>query len=152
MNKELIYQYFSDDDFLRISSKIKELEKTTSGEICVSIKEKKSFWKKNKSLRSLAEAEFIRLGIKKTKEHTGVLVFILLKERQFYVLADSGINEKAPEKTWDAIKEEMQGFFQKGEFCKGVVHGLDHIGKILSEHFPIRPDDVNELSNKVVFN
>lgn len=152
MNKELIYQYFSDDDFLRISSKIKELEKTTAGEICVSIKEKKTFWEKSKNIRDLAISEFIRLGIKKTEEHTGVLVFILLKERQFYVLADDGINLKVPEKTWDIIKDEIQSMFKNGEFCKGVVHGLEHIGKILTEHFPIRPDDVNELSNKVVLN
>ena len=40
MKKDLVYNYFSDDDFLRISNKIGEMEKITSGEIRVSIKEK----------------------------------------------------------------------------------------------------------------
>ena len=100
----------------------------------------------------MAESEFIRLGIKKTQDNTGVLIFILLKERQFYILADAGINEKVTEETWHSIKTEMQEMFKKGEFCNGILHGLEHAGKILSEHLPIKPGDVNELSNKVVLN
>jgi Predicted membrane protein len=152
MNNELTYKYFTDDDFLRISNKIKDTEKSTSGEICVSIKEKKPFFSRRKSVKDLAVDEFIRLGIKKTQDNTGVLIFILLKERQFYVLADSAINEKVPEKTWDSIKEEMQDMFKQGKFCKGITQGLEKIGKILSDHFPIKPGDINELSNKVVLN
>jgi len=151
MNNELTYKYFSDDDFLRISQKIKELEKSTSGEVCVSIKEGKPFLSKRKSIEALAIREFIRLGIKKTQDHTGVLIFILLKERQFYILADSAINEKVPENTWSGITRQMQDMFRRGEFCKGITDGMDKIGKILSGHFPIKPGDVDELSNKVIF-
>ena len=32
MHSELLYNFFSDDDFLRISNKIKEMEKITAGE------------------------------------------------------------------------------------------------------------------------
>ncbi len=35
-------------------------------------------------------------------------------------------------------------------FSKGIIEGIDDVGKLLSEHFPIKPDDVNELTNKVV--
>lgn len=152
MSNELTYKYFSDDDFLRISEKIKVQEKSTSGEICVSIKEGKSFLSKRKSVRELAVDEFIRLGIKKTQDNTGVLIYILLKEREFYVLADSGINEKVPENTWEAIKHEMQNMFKQGNFCDGILNGLESIGKILSLNFPIKEGDLNELSNKVVLN
>lgn len=152
MSNNLTYKYFSDDDFLRISSKIKELERSTSGEICVSIKEGKPFLKKRKSVRELAISEFIRLGIKKTQDNTGVLIFILLKEREFYILADQAINQKVNENTWDGIKEEMQKMFKHGDFCKGILSGLEQIGKILSRHFPIKEGDVDELSNKVVLN
>ena len=43
----------------------------------------------------------------------------------------------------------MQRMFIKGNFCKGIIYGIDEIGSLLSKHFPIKPDDTNELSNKV---
>ncbi|MGA7837614.1 MAG: TPM domain-containing protein [Ignavibacteriaceae bacterium] len=149
MEKQLIYNFVDDDDLLRISNKIKEMEKLTAGEICVSIKEKRKFKEKKKSLRELAEIEFYKLGVANTRDKTGILIFLLLKDRKFYILADSGINEKVNQKTWDKIKDEIQKMFQKGEFSKGLLYGVDEVGKILSSHFPIKPDDTNELSNKV---
>jgi uncharacterized membrane protein len=38
----------------------------------------------------------------------------------------------------------------RGEFCKGILFAIDEISKILSEHFPIKPYDTNEISNRVV--
>ncbi|MCH8171326.1 MAG: TPM domain-containing protein [Bacteroidetes bacterium] len=147
MQKRLIYNYLSDDELLRISNKIKESEKSTAGEICVSIKEKKTFL--TSSVYDLAKKEFYKLGVYKTRDKTGILIFILLEKKQFYILADEGINEIVPENTWDGIKDEMQRMFIKGNFCKGIIYGIDEIGSLLSKHFPIKPDDTNELSNKV---
>ena len=125
------------------------MEKTTAGEICVSIKEKRSLLEKRKSVRELAEKEFFKLGVANTRDKTGILIFLLLANRSFYILADSGINEKVPLGTWDKIKDEIQKNFSHGEFCKGIIFGIEEVGKILSKHFPIKPDDTNELSNRV---
>ena len=149
MEKQLIYHFVNDDELLRISNKIKEMEKTTAGEICVSIKEKRSLLEKRKSLRELAEKEFFKLGIANTKDKTGILIFLLLEDRKFYILADSGINAKVQHETWDKIKDEMQHKFSKGEFSKGLIFGVDEVGKILSRHFPVKAGDTNELSNKI---
>jgi uncharacterized membrane protein len=149
MEKQLIYHFVNDDELLRISNKIKEMEKTTAGEICVSIKEKRSLLEKRKSVRELAEKEFFKLGVANTRDKTGILIFLLLANRSFYILADSGINEKVPLGTWDKIKDEIQKNFSHGEFCKGIIFGIEEVGKILSKHFPIKPDDTNELSNRV---
>lgn len=149
MEKQLIYNFVDDDDLLRISAKIKEMEKATAGEICVSIKEKRKFPERKKSLRELAEQEFYKLGVANTRDKTGILIFLLLEDRKFYILADSGINEKVDPAAWDKIKDEIQGMFRKGEFSKGLIFGVDEVGKILAQHFPIKEDDTNELSNKV---
>jgi len=150
MKPRILYNYFTDDELLRISTKIKSAEKKTSGEISVSIKEYKSFFEGKKSLRELAEKEILRLGINKTREGTGVIIYILLSKRQFYILADDNINKITGEKVWEEIKDTMQGRFVRGEFCKGILFGIDEIGKILSQHFPIRPNDANEISNRVI--
>ncbi|MHB8579082.1 MAG: TPM domain-containing protein [Ignavibacteriaceae bacterium] len=146
----LIYHFISDDEMLRISNRIKEVEKTTAGEICVAVKEHLHFLQRNRPIHALAEKEFFRLGVDKTRNKTGILIFVLLPRRQFYIMADTGINEKVPENTWDAVKDEMQRMFLTGEFSKGIIHGVQRVGNILSEHFPVNPDDINEISNEII--
>lgn len=147
---KLIYHFFSDDDFLRISNKIREMEKNTSGEIRVAIKEKKSFLKRKKPIGHLAEKEFYKLNMHNTRDKTGILLYLLLSERQFYILADKGIHEKVGDVTWDKVRDEIQQKFQNGKFTEGLIWGMERVGKILAEHFPIKSDDSNELSNKIV--
>lgn len=146
----LTYQYFNDDELLRVSNKVKEFEKLTAGEIAITIKEHTGFFNKKKPIKTLAEEEFAKLGIVKTRDNTGILIYILLEARQFYILADSAINEKVNENTWETIKNEMQDFFKKGNFAKGLIHGVEEVGKILALHFPVKPDDTNELSDRVI--
>lgn len=150
MKTSLIYKFMNDDELLRISNKIKAEEAKTAGEICVSIKEHRSFLQRNKSVMKLAEEEFFKLGIDKTKDKTGIIIFFLLEAREFYILADEGINVKVAEKTWDKIKDEMQNHFLEGRFSEGIIHGVDRVGKILSEHFPVKKDDTNEISDRVI--
>lgn len=148
--ENMIYNFFNDDEFLRISGKIKEAEKSTSGEIRISIKEKRNFKERNKSIRQLAESEFQKLGMHATRDKTGILLYLILSEKQFYILADQGINDKVGDETWAKVRDEMQEKFKNGKFAEGIIWGIDRVGKILSEYFPIKAGDTNELSNKVV--
>ncbi|HMU44353.1 MAG TPA: TPM domain-containing protein [Ignavibacteriaceae bacterium] len=150
MKNKLFYTYFDDDELLRITNKIQTIEKVTSGEICVTIKEKKKFSERKKSISQLAETQFYKLGINHTRDHTGIIIFLLLEEKQFHILADEGINSKVNADTWEKIKDQMLAHFLAGNFCEGILLGLDEIGRILSEHFPIKVDDTNEISNKVI--
>ncbi|MGA7721006.1 MAG: TPM domain-containing protein [Ignavibacteriaceae bacterium] len=149
MQKRLLYHFINDDELLRISHKIKEIEKKTTGKICVTIREHRHFLSKKKSVEELAQAEFMRLGIGNTQDKTGILIFILLEGRQFYILTGSGIKEKAHQNTWNEIKEQMQNMFINGEFGKGIIHGIDMIGNVLTLHFPSNPDDNYTISDKV---
>lgn len=150
MKNELLYHFFNDDDFLDISNKINETEKITSGEIRVAIKDSVPFLKANKSIKDLAADEFFKLGMAATRDKTGILIYILLSNRKFYILADSGINEKVEQSTWDNIRNEMESEFKDGHYLEGVISTIHKVGNILGEHFPIKEDDTNELSNKVV--
>jgi uncharacterized membrane protein len=150
MAKSLIYNFLNDDELLRISNKIKEKERYTSGEICLSIKEKRKFLQTRKDVPRIAEEEFLRLGINNTRDKTGILIFILLSERKFYILADEGINSKVEQDTWNKIRDLMAEDFSHGNFSAGIINCIESVGDILASHFPIKPDDKNELSNKVV--
>jgi uncharacterized membrane protein len=150
MKNELLYHFFSDDDFLDISNKIKETETVTSGEIRVAIKEKAPFLKNNKDIKELAADEFYKLGMASTRDKTGILIYILLSKRMFYILADSGINEKVEQSTWDKIRDEMESDFKIGNYLNGILSTISKVGNILGTFFPIKEDDSNELSNKVI--
>ncbi|QQS35638.1 MAG: TPM domain-containing protein [Ignavibacteriales bacterium] len=149
MKKKLLYHFIDDDDLLRITKAVRNVESTTQGEICVSIKEQRSFFEKKKTIKQLADSEFFKQGVNKTKFGTGILIFLILKERQFYILGDKGINEKVTPETWDSIKNKMQEYFNIGEFGKGIKTAVEMAGEILTAHFPIKPDDKNELSDTV---
>jgi uncharacterized membrane protein len=148
--ESLVYNFFNDDEFLRISNKIKDAEKSTSGEIRICIKEKKHFRDRKKSIRELAEIEFHKLGMHATRDKTGILLYLLLSQKQFFILADKGIHEKVGDETWAKLRDEMQDKFKDGKFSEGIIWGIDRVGKILGEYFPVKEDDTNELSNKVI--
>jgi uncharacterized membrane protein len=140
---------FSKEDLKKISDKIAEIEKSTSGEIRVSIREKRSLIERKLTLFDMALREFYRLGMDKTRDQTGVLVYVLLSERKLQIVADKGINEKVENETWQKIADKIAEQFKSGKYLDGIINGLDEIGKILYTHFPIKPDDKNELSNEV---
>jgi uncharacterized membrane protein len=151
MKHKFIYQILTEEQLHLLAGKIGEMEKNTSGEIRLSIKKNKPFFKSNKPISELAKEEFFRLGMDKTRDKTGILLFLILAHRQFHILADSGINEKVTQATWDKIRDSMQDNFRDRRFFDGLIAGIEQVGKVLNEHFPIKSDDTNELSNDVVF-
>jgi len=151
MAKSFISEYLSEDELNKIAEKISEMEKKTSGEIKVSVKEGKAFLDKNKPIDELAKKEFFKLEMDKTRDKTGILIFILLKEHQFQILADTGINEKVAQNVWDGTRDDMQKLFREGKFFEGLIAGIQQVGGVLSIHFPCKSDDTNELSNKVEY-
>lgn len=140
---------FTKDDLRKISDKIQEIEKRTSGEIRVSIREKRSFLERKLTLFDMAVKEFYRLGMDKTRDGTGVLIYILLSERKIQIIADKGINDKVENETWQKIAESVAEHFKTGKYLDGIIKGLEQIGEVLTQHFPIKPGDINELSNDV---
>lgn len=146
----LFTKYFNKKDLARITQACTEAEKTTSGELRVSILRKRDKKQTDLSVKDLALQEFYNLKMDETRDKTGILLFILLNERKFQILADEGINEKVSPDTWQAQAEVFTDFFKKKKYTDGVITVLQNMGKILTEYFPIKDDDTNELSDEVV--
>lgn len=68
---------------------IRTAEKNTSGEIRVHLEQ---VCKGDPCLR--AAYVFSRLGMFRTKDRNGVLIYLALKSHKFAIIGDSGINEK----------------------------------------------------------
>ncbi|NOY12392.1 MAG: hypothetical protein GXP51_01470 [Deltaproteobacteria bacterium] len=101
-------------------------------------------------VREKALVSFVEQGLHETRDKTGVLILISLFERRVQVLADSGINAKVPQNTWDEIVEMIVSGLKSGDACNAVCKAVTRCGELLQEHFPIKDDDTNELPNLII--
>jgi uncharacterized membrane protein len=148
--RNLAKKLFPQEDLNAIAEAIGRAEKTTAGEIRVDIKQRRSWRDRKLSVEAMARREFQRLGMTATRQRTGILIFLLLQDKQFYILADDAIHAKVADGTWDAIAKEMSEHFSRQNFKDGVIHGVQRVGAVLSQYFPGAPGDAaNELSNEV---
>lgn len=137
-------KFFTKEEKKTIENTIASAESITSGEIRVHVEEKS-----NQDIFTRAKEVFEKLGMTNTKERNGVLIYLALKNKQFSILGDIGINEKVQEGFWDDIKEEMQKLFKEDKFAQGICFGIERVGGKLKSFFPYRKDDINELSNEI---
>lgn len=148
----LVKSFFSKPDLEAIAGAITEVEKTTSGELRVEIRQKRNHNEKSLTIEQIARREFIHLGMGKTNERNGVLLFLLLEEHQFYILADEHVHKKVNPGLWQEIANSMGAKFSQKQFRDGIIEAVRVAGRVLAEHYPRKTDDKNELSNDVVVN
>lgn len=129
-----------------IKESVKNAEKNTSGEIRVAVIGGCHINHLNRAVE-----EFSKMGITATRDHTGVLISIFVDERKVIVLADEAINEKVPTGTWDdVIKVIVESIKDPKQLnSNGIVKAVELAGKHLSEHFPHKADDTNELPDDI---
>jgi uncharacterized membrane protein len=131
-------------DVPRIERAIADAELRTSGEIRVSVAP--LFWG---SVDRAAERAFVRLGVGRTREKNGVLLFVVPARRRFVVLGGAGIHERVGDAFWDELVRTMTPYFRQKNFTDGIVKGIEAAAEALAAHFPRASDDVNELPDDV---
>jgi uncharacterized membrane protein len=101
------------------------------------------------SARERAIDVFSQLRVWDTAQNNGVLIYLLLAERDIEILADRGLNAvKAGE--WESICQTMEAALRRGDFERAVVEGIEAVSHLLARHFPPRASDRNELADKPV--
>lgn len=138
--------FFTPEQQEAVVSAIREAEHATSGEIRVHIET---------SCKGdvLDEAAWLfgKLGMHKTADRNGVLIYLALKERKFAIVGDTGINAVVPLGFWDKIRDHMKQRFSENLFVEGLTEGILMAGEHLREHFPHAKDDINELTDTISF-
>jgi len=98
----------------------------------------------DRALRAFREFELDR-----TRDRTGVLIFVSRMERRIQVLADSGINARVSPGTWNEVVALVLSGIREGDICQGLCEAIERCGQVLAREFPLRPDDINELPNRL---
>lgn len=98
--------------------------------------------------RQRAIEVFSQCRVWDTEQNSGVLIYLLLADRDVEIVADRGINAKVGTLAWLTICEDMETMFRSGEFERGAIEGITAVTKLLQQHFPAKDrDNPNELGN-----
>jgi putative membrane protein len=102
------------------------------------------------AVHTLALASFTQHGLHYTRDHTGILIVVSLLEHRVEVLADRGINAKVEAGTWQEIVKILTDGLKSNRACDAYCKAIHRSGEILAAHFPRRPDDKDELPDRLV--
>ena len=103
-----------------------------------------------KSARQRALEVFSELGVWDTEENNGILIYLLLAERDFEIVADRGICRQVDQDNWQRVSHEMETLFRQGQFEAGVLHGITQVGILLHRYYPPQKSPSNELPDSPV--
>jgi uncharacterized membrane protein len=102
------------------------------------------------SARERAVQVFSELRVWDTEENAGVLVYLLLADRDVEIVCDRGINARVAQQEWNSICQRMEQAFGRGEFEAGVISGIAEIGALLARYFPAQGARAESLPDRPV--
>ncbi|MDO9282969.1 MAG: TPM domain-containing protein [Methylotenera sp.] len=144
-----VNSHFSTAAMQRIEAAIAHSEATHFGEIRFVVECNLSVMEilQKKSAKKRAVEVFSQLQVWDTEQNNGVLIYLLLADHDFEILADRGVHHHVGKQGWEHISHEMEVLFRQGQFEAGVLHGIAEISAHLRQHYPATGDNNNELSN-----
>lgn len=98
----------------------------------------------------LAHQMFLDLGLTTTQKRTGVMLFVSAAEHYVEIIADRGVQQALDNAVWERIVSEFIAEVKAGCAADGCVAAIDACAEVMAEHHPWRPDDENELPNRLV--
>ncbi len=145
-NRMRTKEFLSKLEHDQIVRAIRDAESRTSGEIRVFIQRGKL----NGDSLPAAHRRFHRLGMHKTPERNGVLIFVAPRAHKFAVVGDEGIHQKCGEELWQRLVNQMREHFRSEKFSEAIVDAIQEIGDALAAHFPRRSPSAGSLPTEVV--
>jgi uncharacterized membrane protein len=140
---------FPADAFRRIEQAIRESEKLHDGEIRFAVEASlhpQQLWR-GVTARSRAIELFAELGVWDTERNNGVLIYLLLAERNVEIVADRGFNGKVSAEEWERVCRRMEAALREGRHAEAVIGGIGALSPIVARHFPPAPGGRNELAD-----
>jgi len=93
---------------------------------------------------------FYHRKVHETRDCTGILIYISLYEHSVRVLADTGIDAVVGKQVWQEVVDTITKGIRDGRQGEAIREAVGICGKLLSQHFPRKADDTNELADSVI--
>ena len=97
----------------------------------------------------VAMEQFVSRGIARTKERTGILIFVSLAERYARIIADEGIASRVPQAEWQVAIDSLTTHMRDGRIAEGFITAIVRCGAVLSKHFPSTGPKRGELPDRI---
>ncbi len=97
----------------------------------------------------MAIEQFVSRGIARTRERTGILIFVSLAERYARIVADEGIASLVPQTEWQGAIDALTAHMGDGRIADGFVSAIERCGAVLATHFPSTGADRSELPDRI---
>jgi len=135
---------------LAISQAVHAAERHTSAQIKVVIEASMHFVDviRGQTARERALEVFGVERVWDTHHNNGILLYLLLAERDAEIVVDRGFNEKVPTSTWQEVCATLEADVRNGSLGHAVLNAVRAIGVIAHEAFP-STGHTNELSDEV---
>lgn len=148
----LVRRLFPPPTMARIEQAITEAEARHSGQIRFAVEASLDPWSvlRGLSARERAVEVFSTLGVWDTELNNGVLIYLLLADRDVEIVADRAIASRVNPADWQAICWEMETQFRRRDFERAIVSGVGAVAALLARHFPPGERRVDELPNAPV--
>lgn len=93
---------------------------------------------------------FYHNKVSKTKDRTGIMIFVSLLEHRVEVIGDIGINAVVPANFWEDLVKDLTQSIGKGHITEGIIAAIETCGNSLKGSFPIQKDNTNEVPNNLI--
>ena len=141
-------EFFTAEEKQQIVEAIQKAEQRTSGEVRVFVESRCRFV----DAIDRAVELFFQLGMHKTDERNGTIVYVAVKDKQAAVFGDEGIHQKLGQKYWEEEVNKMMVCFKQANLAEGIIQCVNDIGEALYQNFPYdHKTDKNELPDDIVF-
>jgi len=96
-----------------------------------------------------AMEQFVIRGIARTRQRTGILVFVSLAERYARIIADDGIAQRVPQAHWQGAIERLVAHMREDRVADGFIAAVETCGEVLAANFPSRGGGPDELPDRI---
>jgi uncharacterized membrane protein len=136
----------------RIEKVIGEGEARHAGQVCFAVEAAlpvSRVWQGTTPRQRALEA-FSLLRVWDTEHNDGVLIYVLLADRDVEIVADRGIHAKVGDAAWTGICQAMEKSFRAGRYGEAVEEGVHAVSDLLARHSPRTSGDRNEIPDRPV--
>ena len=96
-----------------------------------------------------AMEQFTIRGIARTRQRTGILIFVSLAERYARIIADDGIAARVPKAQWQGAVDALIAHTRDGRIADGFIAAIESCGKVLATYFPSSGGGKDELPDRI---
>jgi uncharacterized membrane protein len=129
---------FPEADLARITAAVHDAEQASTGQIVVAMESALSLEPLLDGItpQQRAKQVFQELRVWDTADNNGILLFLLLADRDFEIVADRGIHAHVGTAAWEAICQQLEAKLRENVHADALIPVIAQLGTLLAAYYP----------------